>query len=69
MTIKKAIEVLRKHNEWRLGSEIPMIEPKELTEAIRVILEHINPTLEPPIYIVQPSIEREIEINIGFSPI
>ena len=38
MTYQEAIKVLKIHQEWRLGAEIEMLEPKELTEAIDTIL-------------------------------
>ena len=34
MTIERCIEVLTLHNDWRRGAEIPMLEPKEIGEAI-----------------------------------
>jgi hypothetical protein len=41
MTYQEAIQILKIHQEWRLGANIVMIEPKELTEAIDTILhEH-----------------------------
>ena len=42
MGLKEAINILKTHQEWRLGSDISMIEPKELTEAINIILEHFK---------------------------
>jgi hypothetical protein len=38
MTVKKAISNLNYYQAWRLGAEMPMIEPKELTKSIDVIL-------------------------------
>lgn len=38
MKYQEAIKVLKIHQEWRLGAEIEMLEPKELTEAIDAIL-------------------------------
>ena len=38
MTLPESIEILRTHNEWRRGAEIPQTDPKALTEAIDVIL-------------------------------
>jgi hypothetical protein len=34
MNLKETIEVLVNHNEWRKGAEIPMIEPKIISEAL-----------------------------------
>lgn len=39
MEIKEAIEILRKHNKWRCGADIPMVSAKVLTEAINKIIE------------------------------
>jgi hypothetical protein len=39
MTIQKAIEILKTHNEWRRGAEIPMTDTKELGIAIDVALK------------------------------
>ena len=38
MTLPEAIEIIRTHNEWRLGAEIQQTEPIALTVAIDVIL-------------------------------
>ena len=38
MNLKEAIEILMIHNKWRLGSDVVMVEPKKLTEAIDVVL-------------------------------
>lgn len=40
MTLQEAISILKIHQAWRLGADIVMIEPKELTEAINVILNY-----------------------------
>ena len=42
MTYKEAIEILRSHNEWRRGAEIPMTDPKALGEAIDCVVEHFR---------------------------
>lgn len=39
MKLKKAIKVLEKHNEWRLGAETKQTNPKTLTQAIVIILK------------------------------
>jgi len=39
MKLKKAIKTLKKHQQWRFGAETKPIEPKELTEAIIMILK------------------------------
>jgi len=38
MTIQEAIHILTLHQAWRLGSDIPMVEPKQLSKAIHEIL-------------------------------
>ena len=42
MTIKKAIEILEIHQRWRKGSEIPMREPYEITEAIDTLIKWVK---------------------------
>lgn len=38
MNKEKALDILRTHNEWRRGAEIPMQDPKELGEAIDIAI-------------------------------
>jgi hypothetical protein len=38
MTEEEAILLLASYNLWRLGAEIEMKEPKEITEAIETII-------------------------------
>ena len=40
MTIKQAISILKKHQKWRMGADIPQIEPSIISEAINKIIEH-----------------------------
>ena len=43
MTLEEAIEILTYHQEWREGKRDDMnYEPKELTKAIDVILNHLK---------------------------
>jgi len=43
MIIPEAISILKIHQKWRLGADIVMIEPKELTKAIDILINyHIN---------------------------
>jgi len=42
MTTKKAIEILRKHNEWRRGAEIDQMRPIEIGAAIDLALESMR---------------------------
>ena len=47
MKLQEAISILKIHQQWRLGADIVMIEPKELTEAIDTLLNyHIVDTNE-----------------------
>jgi len=39
MTEKEAIINLAYYNDWRLGEDIPMPEPKVITEAIKVVIQ------------------------------
>jgi len=38
MKLKHAIKILKKHQQWRLGSKRPLIHPQKLTEAINIVL-------------------------------
>lgn len=42
MNIKKAIDVLKKHNKWRRGGEEKMQKPKEIGEAIDFAINHME---------------------------
>ena len=42
MTIERCIEVLTLHNYWRRGAEIPMLEPKEIGEAIEFAIRYMK---------------------------
>lgn len=42
VTAEKAIEYLKRHNEWRMGAEIPMTEPKILGEAIDSVVDALK---------------------------
>ena len=49
MKLEKAIEVLSTHNEWRRGSDqVDMADPKELSEAIDVVVGYCLGTNEIP---------------------
>ena len=41
MTLQEAISNLKIHQQWRLGADIVMIEPKELTESIDIVLSQL----------------------------
>jgi hypothetical protein len=38
MTEKEAIIILTYYNDWRMGAEIPMKQPKVITKAIETII-------------------------------
>ena len=38
MKLNKAIKTLKKHQQWRLGAERPLMHPEKLTEAINIVL-------------------------------
>lgn len=46
MTIKKAIEILEKHNKWRRDNSVPnkntMADPTELGIAIDTVVDYIK---------------------------
>lgn len=42
MKIEEAIEILERHNEWRRGAEIPMVQPSILGEAIDVVIKELK---------------------------
>lgn len=42
MKIEKAIEIIKTHQMWRRGAEIPMTNPKELGIAIDVIVKYFE---------------------------
>ena len=47
MNLQEAISTLTVYQEWRVGAEIPMLEPKQISEAIRIILDdHLHRQLE-----------------------
>jgi len=46
MELQEAINILERHNKWRLGAEIPMMQPKQITEAINVVLKYVKKTMK-----------------------
>ena len=42
MTIEKAIEVLKVHQNWRLGEETELLKESVLVEAIGVVLNELE---------------------------
>ena len=44
MKLTKALNIIRHHQLWRLGDEITMLHPTQITEAINVILAHHQQT-------------------------
>jgi len=46
MTLEKAIEILTYHNKWRRGDvDDPVYSPKEIGEAIDIIVKFVDSTL------------------------
>ena len=39
MELNEAIRLLEHHNKWRKGADIPMIQPKVLSEVIDTIID------------------------------
>jgi hypothetical protein len=50
MTLQEAISNFKIHQQWRLGADIIMIEPKELTESIDIILLQLQEISDEEIY-------------------
>jgi len=42
MKIKEAVEVLKKHNEWRRGAEIDQMRPILIGEAIDIAINQLS---------------------------
>ena len=42
MKLQEAIEILEYHQEWRLGKNDEMLDPKVISEAIETILNHLK---------------------------
>lgn len=60
MTLRKAIEVLKTHQTWRLGGVIEMIQPKVLTEALDVVL---NFTDSPEFGFAESRVEKTYSVE------
>ena len=45
MTLYQAYVVLRHHAEWREGNRVDMVKADKLTQAIEIILNHLNKKL------------------------
>jgi hypothetical protein len=39
MELKQAIEILTEYNRWRVGEDIPMIEPSQITLALNKVID------------------------------
>ena len=39
MTIQVALKILERHNDWRIGKEIPMLKPELIGQAIDKAIE------------------------------
>ena len=40
MTLTEAISTMEKHQQWRIGNIDGQIEPRKITEALNIVLEH-----------------------------
>lgn len=38
MSLNEAIEILKEYNDWRLGAETEMLNPKLITEALEIAI-------------------------------
>ena len=47
MNLKQAIAILKRHNKWRRGAEIPMQNQTQLGIAIEIIINHYENTVKP----------------------
>jgi hypothetical protein len=45
MTTKQAIEILERHNRWRLGADIDQQKPSDITQAITVLVRYFRDIL------------------------
>ena len=74
MIIPEAISILKIHQKWRLGADIVMIEPKELTKALDVLINYhtdiMNETLSSQTEISDEEIMEAIDelLTDGQSP-
>ncbi len=39
MSLKEAIEILKQYNNWRLGDDSDMLDPKLISEAIELVIQ------------------------------
>ena len=42
MTTDEAVAILKRHNEWRRGAEIPMEDPRDLGIAIDTVINELR---------------------------
>jgi len=61
MTTQEATEILKQHNEWRRGSEVQMIHPNILGEAIDIMLAFYEGTQKTVSPQDTPAIEDKIK--------
>jgi hypothetical protein len=45
MTLYQAYVVLNYHAEWRQGKHAEMVKPERLTQALNIVLEHLQTKL------------------------
>ena len=56
MKLQSAIQILKRHNEWRRGAEIDQVDPKLIGMAIDTVVKYLE---TPPQF--NPKFERIIK--------
>jgi hypothetical protein len=42
ITIREAVDVLRRHNDWRRGDDVEMLDPSAVSRAIEAVVAHFD---------------------------
>lgn len=58
MTTEEALVILIDHQRWRRGADIPMLEPKEIGEAIDVAIEVLKEKTNNESKVVEKTAKR-----------
>ena len=45
LTIQDALKILKNHQEWRVGADIEMLNPKAISVAINTVIEYLEDDL------------------------
>lgn len=71
MQLEEAIELLKRHNEWRRGAEIEMEHPKELGIAIDTLITFTEKVLGEPsdacVEVCVSEINRDVKNKVSRS--